>query len=95
MTLFLCMAEKNPLSSALVAPAHLPPFKFALLYNPCPFYISTKPQPLPWRRRRTAAAHGGGARRRRGGEVGQLKQQISEHGNVAHQMKPIHAGILV
>ena len=83
MTLFLCMAEKKPLSSALVAPAHLPPFNFALLYNPCPFYISTKPQPLPW------------CRRRRGGEVGQLKQQISEHGNVAHQMKPIHAGILV
>ena len=56
MTLFLCMAEKKTLSSALVAPAHLPPFNFALLYNPCPFYISTKPQPLPRRRLCTAAA---------------------------------------
>ena len=53
---FLMHGRKKTLSSALVAPAHLPPFKFALLYNPCPFYISTKPQPLPWRRRRTAAA---------------------------------------
>ena len=86
MTLFLCMAEKKTLSSALVAPAHLPPLTLLCFTTPV---HSTSPLS------RSHCLGVGCARRRRGGEVGQLKQQISEHGNVAHQMKPIHAGILV